>query len=116
MKKTETFIVLRNKKTGSFLLKFKSKKQTLAYSAEYTKRLEHAAKNEVEATKVQIEDFTKLANALNCELLEVTATYELKTLDGEEPKDLTEEIEKAKRKHLVNLLHGLFSDDNDEED
>ena len=91
MKKTETFIVLRNKKTGNFLLKFKSKEQTLAYSAEYTKRLEHAAKNEVEDTKVHIEDFTKLANALNCELLEVTATYELKTLDGKEPEELIKE-------------------------
>lgn len=69
MKKTETFIVLRNKKTGSFLLKYKSKEQTLAYSAEYTKELKHAAKNKIEATKLQIEDFTKLANALDCELL-----------------------------------------------
>ena len=91
MKKTETFIVFRNKKTGDFLSKYKSKEQTLAYSAEYTERLKRAAKNEAEATKVQIEDFTKLANALNCELLEVTATYELKTLDGKEPEELIKE-------------------------
>ena len=114
MKKTETFIVLRNKKTGNFLLKFKSKEQTLAYLAEYTKRLEHAAKNEVEVTKVQIEDFTKLANALNCELLEVTATYELKTLDGEEPEDLTDKTENSKseslKKFLAMLANGLEDD------
>ena len=91
MKKTETFIVFRNKKTGDFLSKYKSKEQTLAYSAEYTEGLKRAAKNEVEATKIQIEDFTKLANALNCELLEVTATYELKTLDGKEPEELIKE-------------------------
>lgn len=107
MKKTETFIVLRNKKTGSFLLKFKSKKQTLAYSAEYTKRLEHAAKNEVEATKVQIEDFIKLANALNCELLEVTATYELKTLDGEEPEELIKETETSSEEEFKRFLKML---------
>ena len=114
MKKTETFIVLRNKKTGNFLLKFKSKEQTLAYSAEYTKRLEHAAKNEVEATKVQIEDFTKLANALNCELLEVTATYELKTLDGEEPEELIKETETSSEeefKRFLKMLEARMEDD-----
>ena len=114
MKKTETFIVLRNKKTGSFLLKFKSKEQTLAYSAEYTKELKRAAKNEVEATKIQIEDFTKLANALNCELLEVTATYELKTLDGEEPEELIEGIEisdEEKFKRFLKMLKSGMEDD-----
>lgn len=114
MKKTETFIVLRNKKTGDFLSKYKSKEQTLAYSAEYTERLKRAAKNEVEATKVQIEDFTKLANALNCELLEVTATYELKTLDGKEPEEITEDIEDAKRKYIKELLKGFLNDDGED--
>jgi len=114
MKKTETFIVFRNKKTGDFLSKYKSKEQTLAYSAEYTERLKRAAKNEVEATKVQIEDFTKLANALNCELLEVTATYELKTLDGKEPEEITEDIEDAKRKYIKELLKGFLNDDGED--
>lgn len=114
MKKTETFIVFRNKKTGDFLSKYKSKEQTLAYSAEYTERLKRAAKNEVEATKVQIEDFTKLANALNCELLEVTTTYELKTLDGKEPEEITEDIEDAKRKYIKELLKGFLNDDGED--
>lgn len=107
MKKTETFIVLRNKKTGNFLSKYKSKEGTIAYSVEYTKNLAHAAKNEVEATKVQIEDFTKLANALNCELLEVTATYELKTLDGEEPEELIKETEILSEEELKMFLKML---------
>lgn len=114
MKKTETFIVLRNKKTGNFLLKYKSKEQTLAYSVEYTKNLARAAKNEVEATKVQIEDFTKLANALNCELLEVTATYELKTLDGEEPEELikgTETLDEEEIKRFLKMLEAGMEDD-----
>ena len=114
MKKTETFIVLRNKKTGNFLLKFKSKEQTLAYSAEYTKELKHAAKNEVEATKMQIEDFTKLANALDCALLEVTATYELKTLDGEEPEELIKETETSSEeefKRFLKMLEAGMEDD-----
>ena len=114
MKKTETFIVFRNKETGGFLSKYKSKEQTLAYSAEYTERLKRAAKNEAEATKVQIEDFTKLANALNCELLEVTATYELKTLDGEEPEDLTDKTEDSKSepfKKFIAMLANRLEDD-----
>ena len=114
MKKTETFIVLRNKKTGNFLLKYKSKEQTLAYSAEYTERLKRAAKNEVEATKIQIEDFTKLANALNCELLEVTATYELKTLDGKEPEELikeTETLSEEEFKRFLKMLEAGMEDD-----
>ena len=114
MKKTETFIVLRNKKTGSFLLKYKNKEQTLAYSVEYTKELKRAAKNEIEATKLQIEDFTKLANALNCELLKVTATYELKTLDDEEPKELikgTETSSEEEFKRLLKMLGTGMEDD-----
>lgn len=113
MKKTEIFIVFRNKKTGDFLSKYKSKEQTLAYSAEYTERLKRAAKNEVEATKVKIEDFTKLANALNCELLEVTATYELKTLDGEEPEELikgTETSDEGFKRFLKMLKAGMEDD------
>lgn len=114
MKKTETFIVFRNKKTGDFLSKYKSKEQTLAYSAEYTEGLKRAAKNEVEATKIQIEYFTKLANALNCELLEVTATYELKTLDGEEPEDLTDKTENSESelfKKFIAMLANRSGDD-----
>lgn len=113
MKKTETFIVLHNKKTGSFLQKYKSKEGTIAYSAEYTKNLARAAKNEVEPTKVQIEDFTKLANALNCELLEVTATYELKTLDGEEPEELIKEskiLDKEELKMFLKMLEDEMED------
>ena len=86
MKKTETFIVLRNKKTGNFLLKYKSKEQTLAYSAEYTKELNHAAKNEVEATKIQIEDFTN---------------------DGEEPEELIEGTEASNEEEFKRFLKML---------
>ena len=114
MKKTETFIVLRNKKTGNFLLKYKSKEGTIAYLVEYTKNLARAAKNGVEPTKEQIEGFTKLANALNCELLEVTATYELKTLDGEEPEELIKEAETSGEeefKRFLKMLEAGMEDD-----
>lgn len=114
MKKTETFIVLRNKKTGDYVQKYKSKEQTFAYSVYYTETLKRAAKNEIEATKVQIEDFTKLANALDCELLEVTATYELKKLDGEEPEELiegTETSDEEEFKRFLKMLKAGMEDD-----
>lgn len=111
MKHTDKFAVLRNKETGNFLNKYKSKKGTFAYSVEYTDDLRRAAKNELKAIESQKEDFEKLANALNCEILVVEAEYTLKTLDGEEPEDLTEDIEDAKRKYIEGLLKGLLNND-----
>lgn len=115
MKHTDKFAVLRHKETGTFIKEYKSKKGTFAYSVGYTDDLRHAAKNELKAIEDQKEDFEKLANAFDCEILVVEAEYTLKTLEGNEPEDSTESIEEAKRKHLVNLLHGLFSDDDTED-
>nr|DAI17983.1 MAG TPA: hypothetical protein [Caudoviricetes sp.] len=114
MKHTEKFAVLRHKETGTFLNKYKSKEGTFAYSADFINDLRYAAKNELKAIEDQKEDFKKLAEAFDCELLEVTATYELKTLDGKEPEELTEDIENAKRKYIKGFLKGLLSDDGEE--
>lgn len=114
MKKTEKFIVLRNKETGLFLQEYENNKRALAYSSNWTNDLKDAANNSVESIEKQGDRMYKVAEAFEGELIEVTATYELKTFDGKEPKDLTEEIEKAKRKHFENFLRGLLS--NDEED
>lgn len=107
MKHTDKFAVLRNKKTEIFVNNYKSKKGTFAYSVEYTDDLKRAAKNELKAIEDQKEDFEKLANALNCEILVVEAEYTLKTLDGNEPEDLTESIEEAKKETFKNLLEML---------
>lgn len=115
MKKTEKFIVIRSKENGYFLQEYESNNRALAYSANWTDDLRDAANNSVESIEKQGDRMYKVAEAFEGELLEVTATYELKTLDGEEPKDLTKEIEEAKRKHFENFLRGFLSD-NDEED
>lgn len=115
MKKTEKFIVIRSKENGHYLSEYKSNDGAFAYSAGWVDTLQNAAANTVESVEKQNEKIQKLAEAFDGELLVVNATYELKTLDGEEPKDLTKEIEEAKRKHFENFLHGLLSD-NDEED
>ena len=115
MKKTEKFIVIRSKENGYFLQEYENNNRALAYSSKWTDDLRDAANNSVEFIEKQGDRMYKVAEAFEGELLEVTATYELKTLDGKEPKDLTDEIEEAKRKHFENFLRGLLAD-NDEED
>ena len=114
MKHTDKFAVLRHKETGTFIKEYKSKKGTFAYSVGYTDDLRHAAKNELKAIEDQKEDFEKLANAFDCEILVVEAEYTLKTLDGNEPEELTEDIEDAKRKYIEGLLKGLLNDDGED--
>ncbi len=113
MKHTEKFTVLRHKETGSFLNEYKSKEGTFAYSADFINDLRYAAKNELEAIEDQKEDFEKLANAFDCEILVVEAEYTLKTLDGDEPGDLIEDIKEAKRKYIKGLLKGLLDNAED---
>ena len=94
-------------------MKYKSNEGAFAYSATWSKELQDAATNSPESVQDQGDKLQKVAEAFEGELIEVTATYELKTLDGKEPKDLTDEIEKAKRKHFENFLRGLLKDGDD---
>lgn len=116
MKKTEKFVVIRNKETGLFLQEYENNNRALAYSSQWTDDLRDAANNTLESIEKQGDRMYKVAEAFGGELLEVTATYEIKTLDGKEPEDLTDEIKKAKRKHFENSLRGLLADNDDEED
>lgn len=115
MKRTEKFVVIRNTETGVFLVDFKSNKGAFAYSSTWTDDIQDASTGTLEAIEKQNDQMHNVAKALKGELLVVNATYELETLDGKEPKDLTKEIEEAKRKHYENFLRGLLSE-NDEED
>lgn len=108
MEKTEKFIVIRSKENGYFLQEYENNNRALAYSANWTDDLRDAANNSVESIEKQGDRMYKVAEAFEGELLEVTATYELKTLDGKEPEDLAEKIGNAKRKHYENLLRGLL--------
>lgn len=114
MKKTEKFIVIRNKENGHFLTEYKSNEGAFAYTVTWSEDIQDAATNNLESVQKQSNKTQNLAEAFNGELIEVTATYELKTLDGKEPKDLTEEIEEAKRKHFENFLRGLLADDEED--
>lgn len=114
MKKTEKYIVVRSKENGQYLMKYESKDGALTYSAVWTDELQDAATNDLEVLNRYNDKMQKIAEMFDGELLVVNATYELETLDGNEPKDLTEEIEKAKRKHLKNLLRGLLEEEEEE--
>lgn len=115
MKKTEKFIVLRSKDTGNYIQNYKNNEGAFTFSAQSTDDIQDAATNAVESVEMNSHDLKALAQGLGCEILAVEAEYTIKTLDGEEPEDLTEKIEQAKRKHFENFLRGLLSD-NDEED
>lgn len=114
MKKTEKFIVIRSTETGQYLMKYKNNEGALTYSATWSKELQDAATNSPESVQDQRDKLQKVAEAFGGELLIINATYELKTLDGKEPEDLTEEIEEAKRKHIKNFLHGLLAEEEEE--
>lgn len=116
MKKTEKYIVIRSLETGHYLVSYKSNEGAFAYTANWTEDLQDAATSPMEVLDRNGDKMQKTAEAFGGELIVVNATYELETLDDEEPKDLTEEIEKAKRKHFENFLRGLLADNDDEED
>lgn len=117
MKKTEKFIVLRDKNTGDYIQNYKNNEGAFTFLAHLTSEIQDAATNLIDSLEFvenDGQDLKALAQGLGSEILVVEAEYTLKTLDGEEPKDLTDEIESAKRKHFENFLRGLLGD-NDEE-
>lgn len=111
MKKTEKFIVLREKNTGDYIQNYKNNEGAFTFSAHLTSEIQDAATNLIDSLEIIVndgQDLKALAQGLGCEILVVEAEYTLKTLDGEEPEDLIDEIESAKRKHYENLLRRLL--------
>lgn len=115
MKKTEKFIVIRSKETGHFLVSYESNETSFAYTANWSEDIQDASTQDIGSLKRNGDKLQKTAEMFNGELLVVNATYELKTLNGNEPKNLTEEIKKAKRKHFENFLRGLLAEGEDYE-
>lgn len=109
MKKTEKFIVIRSLETGHYLVNYKSNEGAFTYTANWSEDLQDAATNSIKALDRNGDKMQKTAEVFGGELLIVNATYELETLDKNEPKDLTEEIEEAKFKHFEGMLRGLLA-------
>ena len=119
MKKTEKFIVLRDKNTGDYIQNYKNNEGAFTFSARLTSTIQDAATNLVDSIEVaenEGQDLKVLAQGFGSEILVVEAEYTLKTLEGNEPEDLTENIEEAKRKHFEKFFRGLLANSDDEED
>lgn len=75
-----------------------------------TSKIQDAATNLIDSIEIVENDgqnLKALAQGLGCEILVVEAEYTLKTLEGNEPEDLTESIEEAKKeafKHFFEML------------
>ena len=110
MIKTEEFIALRNKEDGRVLVDYKNNKHTFAYSARFSDSMKDAAVIPKKNFK-EDERFSKLADAFGCEPIIVTATYELKALDGSEPKELIK-----KEKSLKEILAMIADIEGETED
>lgn len=117
MKKTEKFIVLRNKNTGDYIQNFKNNEGAFTFSARLTEDIQDAATNLIDSLEIienNGQDLKALAQGLGCEILVVEAEYTLQTLDGNEPEDLTESIEEAKKETFKNLLEMLVKSSEEE--
>ena len=107
MKKTEKFIVLRDKNTGGYIQNYKNNEGAFTFSARLTSEIQDAATNLVDSIEIAEnngQSLKALAQGLGCEILVVEAEYTLKTLDGDEPEDLTESIEEAKKEAFKHFL------------
>lgn len=114
MKKTEKFIVLRDKNTGIYLQKYKNNDDSIACTSNWTEEIKEAAYMPVDLFYHDEERNNKLADFFNAEPILVKAEYSFKTLDGNEPEDLTKSIEEAKKETFKNLLEMFVK--NSEED
>ena len=103
MKKTEKYIVFRNKEAEAYLVDYKSQ-GTLAYESNYTLDIKRAALISFEAFEEQRKQMKLLAKTMDCEILVVEATYNLKHLNGEDAKEIEKE-HTVNGKSLVDLLH-----------
>lgn len=87
MEKTAKYIVFRHKETEAYLTEYKNE-GTLAYEANFIKQIRHAKTMDFEAFEEQRKHIKLLAKALDCEILVVEATYNLKHLNGEDAKEV----------------------------
>lgn len=114
MKKTETFIVFRDKENGTYLKDYKNNDDSIACSSHWAKEIKEAVYMPVEYFYRDEERNNKLADFFDAEPILVEVEYTIKKLDGSEPEDLTDKIENSKResfkKFLDMLANGLEDD------
>lgn len=86
-KVTAKYYVFRDKKEGEYLQKFHDK-GTLAFHAEFTDEIHKALAMIPEAYEQQKKQMKNLAKAMNVEIIEVNATFELTYPNGDEIREI----------------------------
>lgn len=100
MEKTAKYIVFRHKDTGAYLTDYKNE-GTLVYEANCSHNIRHAKTMSFEVFEEQRKDMKLLARAMDCEILVVEATYDLKHLNGEDVKEVAPTVN---GKSIVDIL------------
>ncbi|MCC9693216.1 hypothetical protein HK253_02120 [Streptococcus agalactiae] len=88
MKTQSTFIVIRNKKDGSYLVSYKNNPTTLAYSASWSDDIENAISVPVkyyERDKCRYKSMAKMAGG---EIIKVQADYNLSYPNGSNAREI----------------------------
>ena len=112
MQETEKYIVFRHKKTGYYLESYKSN-GALAFEAEFTDTIKQAAITSVEAFEEQKKQFKSIAKAMDCEVILVEATFDLKYLNGGEVKEIERGEDAANLKEAFHKLLSIFGQEED---
>ena len=108
MELTAKYIVFRDKKSGAYLDEYKNE-GTLAYKASYIGEIKHAKTMSFEAFEEQRQQVELLAKTMDCEILVVEATYDLKHLNGEDAKEI-EMSEEEKRANVLSQLLDMLGE------
>lgn len=102
-KVTTKYYVFRNKENGAFLKKFHDK-GTLAYHTDYTEDIYKALTLIPEAYGPQKKELKMLAKTLECEIIEVNATYELTYPNGDEVREIKKDESDEFKSFLTEIL------------
>lgn len=105
MELTAKYIVFRNQESGTYLTDYHNE-GTLAYKAEYVDAIKHAKTMSFEAFEEQKSQIELLAKTMDCEILVVEATYDVKHVNGEDAKEIemTEAPVNAALRSVLDML------------
>lgn len=102
-KVTAKYYVFRDKEEGEYLQKFHDK-GTLAFHAEFTDEIHKALTMIPEAYEQQKKRMKNLAKAMNVEIIEVNATFELSYPNGDEVREIENKKDRDEIKSLLKTI------------
>ena len=102
-KVTTKYYVFRDKEKGEYLAKYQSK-GSIAYHAEYTDEINRALTMSFEGYEMQKKQLKSLAKALDAEIIEVNATFELTYPNGDEVREIENKDDHDEFKALLNKI------------